>query len=188
MSIFSRMKVRLDRYYTSVIKPLILTPSPPGDLARGAFVGIFIGLTPTEGFQTFLIVTFWNLARPFKQIRFNFMIAYAMSWVSNYLTMIPLYFLFYYTGAVAGRFLWHWKSPVGYVEFIRLVKPLATSSFPESISLLFDISRSLLAPLFLGCIPYALILASAAYAVIWRIASGRSRERLAGSDIEATGT
>jgi uncharacterized protein (DUF2062 family) len=138
---------------------------------------MFIGMTPTEGFQTLLLVLLWNLARPLKRLRFNFKIAFAVSWISNYLTMIPLYFLFYYTGAVAGRRLWRWSSPIGYGEFARLFEPLSYSPFPDSMLVILDISRSLLAPLFLGCLPYAMCCSVMAYHITLIIASQKSVSR-----------
>ncbi len=179
MSLLEKVKKKAKRYFNLYIAPLVMAPSPPRELARGACVGIFIGMTPTEGFQTFLMVVLWNLARPFGAFRFNFKIAYAVSWVSNYLTMVPLYFLFYYTGAVMGRLFWRWRSPVSYGEFVRLFDPLLSSPFPDSLATFLDISGSLLVPLFLGCLPYAAPLSIAAYWVTLRIISAQ-KERADG--------
>jgi len=62
-------------------------------LARGAGIGAFIGLTPTVGFQTVLMIAGCML------LRGNFPAAFAVSWVSNPVTMAPLYWLFYELGA-----------------------------------------------------------------------------------------
>jgi uncharacterized protein (DUF2062 family) len=177
ISIISKIKIRLKLLFEQKILPVVFTPSPPGELARGAFVGMFIGLTPTEGIQILLITLLWYMARYVKGIRFSFKAAFAASMISNYATVVPLYFLFYYTGAVAGRALWHWNSPVSYGEFVRLLEPLSTVIFPKSITMLLDISGSLLAPLFLGCIPFATAGSVIAYLFTSRILSYYGPER-----------
>lgn len=54
-------------------------------LARGVAVGLFVGLTPTVGLQTMLMLAgcLW--------LRGNFPAAFLVSWVSNPITMAPLY-------------------------------------------------------------------------------------------------
>lgn len=55
-------------------------------LARGVAVGLFIGLTPTLGVQTPLML----LAS--MALRANFPAAFLASWINNPLTFAPLYF------------------------------------------------------------------------------------------------
>jgi len=57
-------------------------------IARGVAIGLFIGLTPTVGVQTLLMIALCML------VRGNFPAAFLVSWVSNPLTMAPLYFAF----------------------------------------------------------------------------------------------
>ncbi|MFP4131553.1 MAG: DUF2062 domain-containing protein [Thiohalospira sp.] len=69
--------------------------SHPEAIARGVAVGLFIGLTPTVGFQTvFMIIACILVAG-------NFPVAFAVSWVSNPFTMAPLYWGFHALGATA---------------------------------------------------------------------------------------
>lgn len=63
-----------------------------GDMARGVAVGLFVGLTPTVGFQTLLMLPFCAL------LRGNFIAAFTISWVSNPLTMTPLYLAYFLLG------------------------------------------------------------------------------------------
>jgi uncharacterized protein (DUF2062 family) len=57
-------------------------------VARGVAVGLFVGLTPTVGVQTLLMIAGCVL------LRGNFPAAFLVSWVSNPLTMAPLYVAF----------------------------------------------------------------------------------------------
>ncbi len=54
-------------------------------VARGIAVGLFVGLTPTVGIQTVLMIGACLL------LRANFPAAFVISWISNPLTVGPLY-------------------------------------------------------------------------------------------------
>lgn len=60
--------------------------------ARGVAVGLFIGLTPTVGFQISLMIAGCII------LRGNFPVAFAVSWLSNPITMGPLYWGFHQLG------------------------------------------------------------------------------------------
>ena len=64
----------------------------PEAIARGVFIGIFVGLTPTVGGQTLLMIL------GCMALRGNFPSAFAVSWVSNPFTVAPLYWLFHGIG------------------------------------------------------------------------------------------
>lgn len=66
-------------------------------LARGVAVGLFVALTPTFGFQTALMLA------GCVAVRASFPAAFVVSWVSNPITVAPLYFAFNAVGdAVFG--------------------------------------------------------------------------------------
>jgi len=60
--------------------------------ARGVAVGLFIGLTPTVGVQTILMILCCII------VGANFPVAFAVSWLSNPITMAPLYWGFHKLG------------------------------------------------------------------------------------------
>lgn len=61
-------------------------------VARGIAVGLFVGLTPTVGAQTLLMLGGCLL------VGGNFPVAFLASWVSNPVTMAALYFAFHQIG------------------------------------------------------------------------------------------
>jgi uncharacterized protein len=65
----------------------------PKKLALGAAIGIFVGITPTIPFHTFLILALAPLMRA------SVLAAYMGIWVSNPLTFVPQYLLAYEVGA-----------------------------------------------------------------------------------------
>ncbi|MEE4659706.1 MAG: DUF2062 domain-containing protein [Halieaceae bacterium] len=64
----------------------------PEAIARGVAVGLLIGLTPTVGIQTVLMITLCVL------VAGNFPAAFAVSWVSNPLTLAPMVWAFHELG------------------------------------------------------------------------------------------
>ena len=77
--------------------------SHPEAIARGVAVGLFVGLTPTVGFQTVLMITACIL------VAGNFPVAFAVSWVSNPFTVAPLYWGFHSLGMAAVAL---WPGPL----------------------------------------------------------------------------
>lgn len=61
-------------------------------IARGIGVGLLVGLTPTVGFQTGMMLAGCLL------IRGNFPAAFAISWVSNPFTLPPMIYAYYQLG------------------------------------------------------------------------------------------
>jgi len=71
---------------------LMMLNDTPHSIAMGVAVGIFIGLTPTVGVQMLLVVAVSLF------IRCNRTVGCAMVWLTNPLTMVPIYFANYMVG------------------------------------------------------------------------------------------
>lgn len=75
---------------------------PPHSLALGAALGLFVGVSPAVGLQIVLAVAFAAM------FRVNKIIAAAMTWVTNPLTTVPIYYLnwkvgrYFYATATVG--------------------------------------------------------------------------------------
>jgi uncharacterized protein (DUF2062 family) len=68
-------------------------------LARGVSLGLFVGLTPTVGIQTAMMIA------GSLMFRANFPAAFIVSFVSNPVTMAPLYYGFHELGVGLMRWL-----------------------------------------------------------------------------------
>ena len=89
------------RWWTSprrMIRQLLMLNDTPHSVALGTAIGMFIGLTPTVGIQMLLVGALAILARPF--FRFNISAGMITVYISNPLTMLPLYALFYSPGTM----------------------------------------------------------------------------------------
>jgi uncharacterized protein (DUF2062 family) len=61
-------------------------------VARGVAIGLFVALTPTVGVQTLMMLGACLL------VRANFPVAFGVSWISNPITMAPLYYGYHLLG------------------------------------------------------------------------------------------
>ena len=75
-------------------------------VARGVAIGLFVALTPTVGLQTLLMLALCSL------LRGNFIAAFAVSWISNPITLAPLYLTYYLLGQRVVEHLFDPLSPL----------------------------------------------------------------------------
>ena len=145
---------RLVRY--RLVIPVFRSVHGPEYTARGVANGVFWGLTPTVGLQTLEILSTWSIARLLGRDS-SLLQAMIWVWVNNPVTMIPMYYAFYLTG------LWmvgQGGSGPGYAAFVDLFTANAQLSWWAR---LIGIIRAIGVPIFVGCVPYALIGALVSY-------------------------
>ena len=80
------------------INPVLHSTAPVPEVSLGVAVGVFLGFTPTVGVQMYLVAMVWTIYRYLFKKRFSLPVGVAMVWISNPLTMVPLYYLFLLTG------------------------------------------------------------------------------------------
>lgn len=83
-----------------IIIPLKRSRHPSEHTARGVMVGLVLAFTPTVGIQMPLVFVTWLVARKLFKWDFSVIIGMAWTWVTNVVTMAPIYYLFYLTGQV----------------------------------------------------------------------------------------
>lgn len=98
-------------------------------VALGTAVGMFIGLTPTVGIQMALVVLLAALVR--RLFTFNRIAALVAVYVSNPLTVVPLYWFNYRVGTL------FFPATVGRKEFSQLLEYSSLKEWWETISSLF---------------------------------------------------
>lgn len=87
-----------NRIYDKIIKPIAISVSPINEVAMGASIGMFIGLTPTVGIQMWIVFIIWLVCKYLLKIRFDLIIGTAIVWISNPFTMFFIYYGFLVTG------------------------------------------------------------------------------------------
>ena len=84
--------------YNRFILPIIQSTGSIRQVDWGVAIGVFFALTPTVGVQMYTVALLWAFCRHVLNTNFNLTVALAMVWISNPLTMIPLYYLFLVSG------------------------------------------------------------------------------------------
>src|SRR5262245_58678277 len=145
---------RMLRY--RLVIPVFRSAHSPEYTARGVANGVFWGLTPTVGLQTLEILGTWSIARLLGRDS-SLLQAMIWVWVNNPVTMIPMYYAFYLTG------LWmvgQGGTGEGYGAFFDLFTANAQVSWWAR---LVGIIRAIGVPIFVGCLPYAIVGAVVSY-------------------------
>ncbi len=89
------------RWWTSprrLIRSLLALDDTPHAIALGTAIGMFVGMTPTVGLQMFLVIGIAVATRPL--FHFNRVAGLITVYISNPLTIVPLYAAFYYVGTM----------------------------------------------------------------------------------------
>ncbi len=86
------------KFHQRVVVPFLQSEAPIPQVSWGAAIGMFVGLTPTMGIQMYIVAGIWAICRFLLRLRFNLPIAVAMVWISNPVTVLPFYYVFFLTG------------------------------------------------------------------------------------------
>jgi hypothetical protein len=81
-----------------LIEPFLISHAPVRELAWGAAIGILTALLPLFGVQLYIALGLWAALRWSTGSTFNLPVCFAVSWVMNPLTVVPIYYVYYLTG------------------------------------------------------------------------------------------
>lgn len=148
---------------TRLIDPVRKSTDDPKAVALGVGIGLAVAMTPTVGVQMFLVAAIALI----PGLKFNVPIGVAMVWVTNPLTMVPVYYAMYWLGLlVLGRD----GSSFSAFEavFMRFVDSLSQEtnffvSFWDGIVGLFDLGVEIAYPMWVGGIIIAATCSVPAY-------------------------
>ena len=79
-----------------LLRALMQLDDTEHSIALGTAIGMFYGLTPTVGIQMIMVMVTAGLTR--KLFRFNVMAALIAVYVSNPITLVPIYWMLYKVG------------------------------------------------------------------------------------------
>lgn len=86
--------------YDHLVQPFAESSAPISHISRGAAIGMFVAMTPTVGIQMYIVGAIWILLRSLIRFHFNLPIAVALVWISNPVTVVPIYYVFLLTGNI----------------------------------------------------------------------------------------
>lgn len=149
----------------ALLRALLQLDDTPHSIALGSAIGMWVALTPTVGIQMAMVMVFAFLTAPF--FRWNRVAGLLMVYVSNPLTMIPIFWLSYKVGTlfVGGS--------LTYEELKSLVTPLADRSASEHFRQLWiDLGWPIMVGSFVVCTVSALLTYPA---ILWLVNAYRRK-------------
>jgi uncharacterized protein (DUF2062 family) len=150
------------------IEPLVHSRQPPWFDARGIAAGLAIGFGIPIGAQMVCL----GIAR--LLIRFNTLIAFAFTWVNNPLTLIPMYYGYYYLGSlILGK-----QQVMTLRGFRELTRPITKADyFWESFRAFAYLGWDIVLRWATAAVIVALIAGALGYAVGYIVQTRRSARR-----------
>jgi hypothetical protein len=148
------------KVYDHLILPFMETHDPLPEVARGAAIGIFLGLTPLVGVQMYMTGITWLICRYVFRFHFNATVSVAMVWVTNPVTTPPIYYLFLITGQLIQSLLGYVVIPITYAAFLYQLELLTGGAELGFFGYIYYATRVLLEnygwPLVMGSMIYAI--------------------------------
>ena len=177
------------------VVPLKRSRHPPDYVARSVSAGLFWAMTPTIGIQMAMVLVHWIAVHKIERWEFNLIHAWAWTWVTNFATMIPVYYAFYFTGQL---FLGNWNDLTGYYGFQSLWNESGSAIehggggdgilqqawyyvvgiVKNAWNFFIVVMRNWGLPMLVGCIPYAVVSAWLGYVWSMRIVVSHRRSVL----------
>jgi uncharacterized protein (DUF2062 family) len=160
--------------YRKFIVRLLELDDTPREIARGIAIGVFVAMTPTVGIQ---MVTIAVLCTAFRGNRLG---GITMAWISNPLTVVPIYWLDYVIGAIILR-----APMIGKAEIARLVDIESSNIFGmffEFLGNLGSMTYDMAGPMFLGGVIVGIVCAIPSYYIFlplftkWKEAFRKEKE------------
>ena len=164
------------------VNPIFHSTAPVSEVSLGVAVGVFLGLTPTVGIQMYLVAIIWSVYRLIFKKNFYLPVGVAMVWISNPLTMVPLYYLF----LVTGYWLLETEKILSYELFSENLSRISETDgalqmiIIGSQFLLFDLGW----PMILGSIFYAIPCFIISYFITFRILTSHRKNKESLANIE----
>lgn len=170
--------------YRRFIVRILELDDTPREIARGIAIGVFVAMTPTVGIQ---MITIALLCTIFQGNRLG---GVAMAWISNPLTVVPIYWLDYVIGSIILR-----APMIGKEEIARVIDLQSSSLFGQFFEFLGNLGSLAVSgagPMFLGGIILGIICAVPSYYIAlplftkWKEAFHKEKEKNAGAEAAQT--
>jgi uncharacterized protein len=162
--LFRKLKKKI---YHNIIKPVIESVAPVREAALGSAIGMFVGMTPTVGIQMWIVFMIWIFCKYLLKIKFDLIIGTALVWLSNPITMVPLYYGFLITGYKFFAVIGVEKTLVTYQSFSQRLDTIVNMPDAGKMDIILEAGKYLIVdlgyPMVLGSLFWAIPLAITSY-------------------------
>jgi hypothetical protein len=160
-----------------VFRRVVYSRSSTQSIAAGVALGVFVGLTPTVGFQMVIAALLATI------LGVNRLAAVLPVWITNPFTIAPIYYFEYRVGS------WVWPAEEG-PHIVGRLEALAEKlgavtisdvwgSMGSALAAMGHLGAEILVPLILGSLVVGVVCAAAAYpATLWAVARIRKQRQL----------
>lgn len=159
------------RYF--LIHQVLHAADSPHRIALGMAIGVFIALLPLVGVQMLLAAI---ICHPFKA---NKAVSVAMAWISNPVTLVPIYLPFYWLGCVMIGL-----DPIPYESFVAIFFP-EEGGLVASLMATWTAMLDIFVPLWLGSSVAAIAFSVPSYFLTRRIVTAYRMRRYGTVDLQA---
>ena len=151
-----RSLIRLCRY--RLIIPILRGQNSPIHTARGVLIGLICAMTPLVGIQMAMVASIWAVQRVVApEWRFNVVVAMGWTWITNVFTLPAVYYVFLVTGRLM---LGRWEESLGFSDFSNKLEEILSLG-GGGLTAAWEITVAMVElwglPMFLGCVPWAII-------------------------------
>lgn len=157
------------KIYHNIIKPVIESVAPVREAALGSAVGMFVGMTPTVGIQMWIVFMIWIFCKYLLKVKFDLIIGTALVWLSNPITMVPLYYGFLITGYKIFAIIGIEKSLITYQSFSQRLETIVNTPDTGKMDIVYEAGKYLIVdlgyPMVLGSLFWAVPLAIISYSL-----------------------
>jgi uncharacterized protein (DUF2062 family) len=163
------------RWWTSprrLIRRLLALDDTPHSIALGTTIGMFVGMTPTVGIQMIVILAIAAVTRPL--FHFNRVAGLIAVYISNPLTMLPMYAAFYYVGTLLV------EAPMTPDEFLAQFEAALEQGWLDPLRFIF---AEVAWPMLAGSLLIATVTAVPTYPIVKQLVIAK-RRLLAGAETE----
>lgn len=155
------------KIYHNIIKPVVESVAPVKEAALGSAVGMFVGMTPTVGLQMWIVFMIWIFCKYLLKVKFDLVIGTALVWLSNPITMVPLYYGFLITGYKFFSIIGVEKTLVTYNSFGQRLETIVHMPDAGKLDVIYEAGKYLILdlgyPMVLGSLFWAIPLAILSY-------------------------
>ncbi len=141
-----------------LLRSILMLDDSAHSIALGTAIGMFIALTPTVGIQMLMVLCFAFLTRPL--FRFNQIASLITVYVSNPLTIVPIYWFDYKVGT------YYVGGSMTQDDFARILEFEGFSGWWETVKqLMLDVGS----PLIIGSLVVAAFFSLVTYPIMLRL-------------------
>ncbi|WP_339731461.1 DUF2062 domain-containing protein [uncultured Gimesia sp.] len=141
-----------------LLRSILMLDDSAHSIALGTAIGMFIALTPTVGIQMLMVICFAFLTRPL--FRFNQIASLITVYISNPLTIVPIYWFDYKIGT------YYVGGSMTQSDFARILEFEGFSGWWETVKqLLLEVGS----PLIIGSLVVATFFSLATYPIMLRL-------------------